>query len=451
METFSQIGQDLEVLQMYKYKKNGFFVEIGASDGITLSNTYLLEKNYDWKGICIEPIPSKNDQLIKNRPNSCIINKAVYKQSGLLIPFKISNINDLLSGICDYINCHIDVVNQDYNEILIETITLNDVLDNNNAPTFINYLSLDTEGTEFEILMSVDLNKYIFGLIDVEHNYVQPARDNIHKYLLSNGYIYKGENKFDDSYIHNSLLNKDDVYFVDKSKQIFTIVYKIYIIDFNELEKSLLSLIQYLNPEDIFEIILYCHDILRDDVFNLFEKLQVKYYFKYKIIPLHYNYNGYLKQMNALGECYNDCITDYVVFLDNYFILKEKLDLEKYIREDGKIEWIYVKKEDDPNNKIFHIWKKAVEDSTRAIQNNYYDKDFLIVTKKSLHEASNKFKELHNCNYDDYCQNRSSTAKISIEENLLEYNKITQVFNVIEYIGFCCQYFSNDYIFTSSK
>ncbi len=42
--SFSQIGQDLEVVEFYKNKSNGFFVEIGANDGITLSNTYLLEK-----------------------------------------------------------------------------------------------------------------------------------------------------------------------------------------------------------------------------------------------------------------------------------------------------------------------------------------------------------------------------------------------------------------------
>ena len=47
--SYSQIGQDLEVLKFYNFKENGFFIEIGASDGISLSNTYLLEKNFNWK------------------------------------------------------------------------------------------------------------------------------------------------------------------------------------------------------------------------------------------------------------------------------------------------------------------------------------------------------------------------------------------------------------------
>jgi hypothetical protein len=89
----------------------------------------------------------------------------------------------------------------------VETITLNDILDENEAPLFIDYLSLDTEGTELEILKSVDLNKYTFGLIDVEHNYLEPERTNIRDFLISNGYSFKIDNMWDDQYIHNSLLN----------------------------------------------------------------------------------------------------------------------------------------------------------------------------------------------------------------------------------------------------
>ena len=54
-DSFSQFKQDLHVLESYNYKKNGYFIEIGASDGIRLSNTYLLETKYNWKGICVEP------------------------------------------------------------------------------------------------------------------------------------------------------------------------------------------------------------------------------------------------------------------------------------------------------------------------------------------------------------------------------------------------------------
>jgi hypothetical protein len=90
----------------------------------------------------------------------------------------------------------------------VQTISMNDLLDNNNAPNFIDYLSIDTEGSEFEILKTMDYDKYTFGIIHVEHNYVEPQRTNMKEFLLSKNYVYKRENKWDDEYIHKSLLTQ---------------------------------------------------------------------------------------------------------------------------------------------------------------------------------------------------------------------------------------------------
>jgi FkbM family methyltransferase len=205
MNSYSQIGQDLEVLKFYNNKTNGFFIEIGASDGIELSNTYLLEKNYNWKGICVEPIPKKFKLLCNNRNNSLCYDYAVYNESNKQLIFDIANNYDLLSGIRANIDCHINSVNANKTEIIVNTISFNDLLEKSNAPLFIEYLSLDTEGSEFEILKSVNFQKYTFGLIDVEHNYIEPRRTEIKNLLISNDYIYKGENKWDDCYKHKSI------------------------------------------------------------------------------------------------------------------------------------------------------------------------------------------------------------------------------------------------------
>ena len=147
----------------------------------------------------------KFELLCKNRPNSKCWSNAVYNQSDIQVEFDICNYSDLLSGISDNIDCHKPTVDQNKTQIITTTITLNDLLNKSNSPQFIDYLSLDTEGSELEILKSVDFQKYTFGLIDVEHNFIEPRRSHIKELLTSNGYHYVRENKWDDTYCHNSV------------------------------------------------------------------------------------------------------------------------------------------------------------------------------------------------------------------------------------------------------
>jgi len=200
----SQIGQDLNVVNFYREKQNGFFVDIGANDGLNLSNSYFLESQYNWKGICCEPVPYIYEQLVQNRPNAICINDAVYHSSDLTVVFDIAR-DTLYSGISENIDTWKECVDRDKTTITVNTISLNDLLDKNNAPSFIEYISLDTEGSEYEILRTCDFNKYTFGLIDVEHNYQEPRRSQIKELLLSNGYVYVGENNWDDMYKHHSV------------------------------------------------------------------------------------------------------------------------------------------------------------------------------------------------------------------------------------------------------
>ena len=204
MTSFSQLGQDLKVVRSYNSLHGGFFIELGASDGIEFSDTYLLETKYNWRGICVEPIPKRYEELCRNRPNSSCCNDAIYSES-TTVTFDIANSYDLLSGISKHIDTHKRDVDSDKTQIEVNTITLNTLLERYNAPSFIHYMSLDTEGSELEILKSVDLQKYTFGLIDVEHNYIEPRRSQIRDLLTSNGYEYIRENNFDDCYKHKPI------------------------------------------------------------------------------------------------------------------------------------------------------------------------------------------------------------------------------------------------------
>lgn len=200
----SQIGQDVYVLNnIFGKKKNGFFIELGAADGITHSNTYAMEKDYNWSGICIEPNPKYKKELEKNR--SC--HKAfvpVYSSSNKMVNFSIVDYGQF-SGISNHLGQIGD--SKVEKKVKLRTKTLTQICDECNAPKYIDYLSLDTEGTELEILKGFDFNKYTIGYICVEHNY-NLLRKDINNFLHSKNYLFSRWNRFDDEYIHKSIVTK---------------------------------------------------------------------------------------------------------------------------------------------------------------------------------------------------------------------------------------------------
>lgn len=214
MNYYSQLNQDLNVIAFFNNKNDLYFIDIGANDGKTLSNTFLLEKKYNWKGICSEPLPKAFKKLTECRNVNCD-NNAVFNKSGLLLNFSEF---ELGSGITEYIDKYPFV--KKYNQIIVKTITLQELLEKYKAPKIINYFSLDTEGTEFEILKSVDFSKYIFLYINLEHNYIEPKRTDIRRFLVNNGYLYKGENQWDDDYLHESTVIGTYYYREDYTKPI---------------------------------------------------------------------------------------------------------------------------------------------------------------------------------------------------------------------------------------
>jgi len=200
--SYSQLNQDNTVLEFFNNRKKLYFLDIGANDGITLSNTYKLEKEYGWDGICSEPLPDIFKKLKKCR-NIHNDKNAVYSQSGLTLDFSDAA-NDLLSGITKHIDAHHEAKN--HKTVKVKTITLDKLLKKYKAPKTIHYMSLDTEGSEYEILKSVNHKDYKFLYINLEHNYIEPRRTLMRELLEQNGYLYKGENEFDDDYIHSSTL-----------------------------------------------------------------------------------------------------------------------------------------------------------------------------------------------------------------------------------------------------
>jgi FkbM family methyltransferase len=197
-ESKSQIGQDLFVISHLNFKKNGFFVEFGATNGIDLSNTYILEKNFEWKGILAEPAKFWHTDLKKNR-HAHIETSCVFKTSGESLLFNEADDTEL-STIDTYSNV-IDGYKENRKigkKYLVNTISLKDLLDKYNAPKNIDYLSIDTEGSEFEILSNFNFADYSIKIITCEHGY-RPGSNKIYDLLIRNGYtqVYSEFSKWD--------------------------------------------------------------------------------------------------------------------------------------------------------------------------------------------------------------------------------------------------------------
>jgi FkbM family methyltransferase len=203
-ESKSEFKQDMFVLNELNFKNNGYFVEFGSADGILSSNTYLLEKKFNWKGILVEPCKIWHRELFKNR--GCIIdNSIVWKDSISKLTFQETNPPGL-STIKNFSNSDL-IYCEALNTYDVATISLDDLLIKYNAPKIIDYLSIDTEGSEFDILNNFNFNNYQFRVITCEHNFTK-NRELIYKLLINNGYIrkYTEISKVDDWYINPKII-----------------------------------------------------------------------------------------------------------------------------------------------------------------------------------------------------------------------------------------------------
>jgi FkbM family methyltransferase len=197
----SQLGQDVLVLSIVGKERKGYFVEFGATDGISLSNSYLLEKEFGWSGILCEPGKSWHSELKKNR-DAVIDTRCVFSSTGKLVEFTETSVGEL-STISSFMKSDANrFLRKNRGTYQVETVSLQDLLLTHNAPKYIEFLSIDTEGSEFEILKSFTFDEYKFGLVCVEHNYTS-NREKLQDLLTEKGYerIYTSYSAFDDWYL----------------------------------------------------------------------------------------------------------------------------------------------------------------------------------------------------------------------------------------------------------
>jgi len=209
---YSQFEQDKYLNEEIFYqKKNGVFVDIGAYDGITISNTYFFEKELNWTGICIEPHSEIFKELCKNR-KSINVNACIYREEKEMTYWEILDRSDtriisLLSGLeCCYTPIYFQTFFPDLDDLIsrnlikkinVKTQILNNILKEHGVNK-IDLLCIDTEGSELEILKSIDFFKFEVDVIVVENNFRKSEW--CREYLEYNGYIFKHKLDVDEIY-----------------------------------------------------------------------------------------------------------------------------------------------------------------------------------------------------------------------------------------------------------
>jgi FkbM family methyltransferase len=211
----SQDGQD-KYLETHVFKgyKNGFYVDVGAHDGLSINNTLYFETANQWTGINVEPIKPVFDALVKNRPHNININCAVCNHDGETDFVCNTGYTEMISGIQKTFDPrHWQRLQQENRhmgsttEIMkVATKKLETICDEHGV-SHINYLSIDVEGAEFEVIQSICFDKVFIDVIGFENNYNDTSIPIIN-YLQEKGFVV----------IHKSL----DIFMIHTSSPFYT-------------------------------------------------------------------------------------------------------------------------------------------------------------------------------------------------------------------------------------
>lgn len=192
MKYYSQHQQDFYLNgYVFNWKRGGFFLDIGAHNGEAFSNTYFLEREMNWLGICMEPNYKVFSDLIQKR-NCICLPLALANKTGKSQFVQLSGYTEMLSGLKDnYHSNHLQRIQRELKERggTMETVEVNTISFSDLVNTYklkqIDYCSLDVEGAELEILQSIDFDLCPITCFSVENNYQDSKIDHL---LISKGY-----------------------------------------------------------------------------------------------------------------------------------------------------------------------------------------------------------------------------------------------------------------------
>jgi FkbM family methyltransferase len=193
---YGENGQDKWVVErILNHKRNGFFVDIGANDGVAISNSYYLEKNLGWTGICVEPMPKVFSKLKENRKCVCV-QACIAGQDGMAEFLEVEG--SMLSSLASTLNqAHQErIAGGSIRQLSLPCYSLNSLL-RQHGVSQVDFMTIDTEGAELEILRNFDWRGARINVLCVENTY---HGDLLPELLYAHGYKL------------STILNGDEIY-----------------------------------------------------------------------------------------------------------------------------------------------------------------------------------------------------------------------------------------------
>lgn len=199
-QSSAQLMQDLFV-DFVLQKNSGTFVECGAYDGVIFSNSRYLESVKNWRGVLAEPTPRLQKEIAQQRPLAVLEKRCVYSRTGDIIEFAEASSGELstIRGLEQ--SDHMGRFRRSVDVHKVETVTLDDLIDTHFVGQDVDYISIDTEGSEWEILQSYQFSGRP-AVFTVEHNF-KDSRGRIAKLMSDRGYlnVFPEYTGFDDWFV----------------------------------------------------------------------------------------------------------------------------------------------------------------------------------------------------------------------------------------------------------
>ena len=461
---YGQFLEDKYLSQFFDSKYKGTCVDVGAYDGISGSNTYFFENN-GWNCLCVEPIPESFNKCNSSRKQT--INCCASNFDKDDVNFTVVDVGNNLSAISSLeidqrlIESHKHLL-QSMKTIYVKVKTLSTIFKETNFQKNIDFISIDTENTELDVIQGIDFETYNINFFIIENNFNERI---IEDYLITKNFKKINRLGVNDFYVNNNYLNNTihNIYEIINANY-YNVEHE-HLGNVTDIVKLLVQ--RYKNSQN--NNIIVNNDIFTDSYPNVFKKLfiSIKCKITNKIFKFIFDENTVLDFKMMFDELYNDLIKsqyykkNYVEvsigeIIDKYSILELK---KKYISDQNKINEI--QKEMDvlndkvPNDSHFYkqllyineqIWLDTDVIKTLSLDNEDYNNIFLFA-EISNRIFENNQKRFRLKNYFNMIENSNIKEQKSYTENncFLNINSEEEIYNKIPEINYLC--ISYDLIF----